>query len=59
VRREGENKLWWALSNKGMFDVSSFYSVIAYNDDILFSWKSILLDQGSFEGGFFPLGWRL
>jgi hypothetical protein len=36
ARREREDKFWWALSHKGMFDVSSFYRVLACNDGIPF-----------------------
>jgi hypothetical protein len=40
VRRDGQNKLWWSPSKKGLFVVSS-YSVLACNDDTPFPWKSI------------------
>jgi hypothetical protein len=41
VRREGEDKLWWAPSHKGKFDVRSFYKFHACKDDVPFPWKSI------------------
>jgi hypothetical protein len=41
VRREGEDKLWWAPSRKGEFDVRSFYRVLVCIDDVHFPWKSI------------------
>jgi hypothetical protein len=40
MRREGEDKLWWAHSNKGMLDVGSFYRVLACHDGIHFPCKS-------------------
>lgn len=33
VRREGEDKLWWAPSHKGKFDVRFFYKVLACKDE--------------------------
>jgi hypothetical protein len=41
VRREGKDKLWWAPSHIGKFDVKSFYRVIACKDEAHFPWKSI------------------
>jgi hypothetical protein len=43
VRQEGKNKLWWAPSHKRMFDVSSFYRVLACKDGFPFPWMSIWL----------------
>jgi len=28
VKQEGEDKPWWVLPKKGLFDVKSFYSVM-------------------------------
>jgi hypothetical protein len=41
VRRDRGDKLWWTLSHKGMFNVSSFYRVLACKDGFPFCWKSI------------------
>jgi hypothetical protein len=41
VGREGEDQLWWSLSQKGNFDVRSFYKVLACKEVVHFSWKSI------------------
>jgi len=43
VRREGEDKLWWAPSHKGKFDVRSFYRV--------FVCKMSFLSPGRVFGG--------
>jgi hypothetical protein len=40
VRQGGEDKLWWAPSHKGIFDVS-FSRVLACKDGFPFPWKSI------------------
>ncbi len=32
MRREGEDKLWWVFSKRGLFVVKSFYSVMGYYD---------------------------
>jgi hypothetical protein len=32
VRWEGQDKLWWGPSHKWMFDISSFYNVLAFKD---------------------------
>jgi hypothetical protein len=34
-RREGEDKFWWTLSKKGLFNVRSFYSGLVHNDDTI------------------------
>jgi hypothetical protein len=41
VRSEGDDKLWWTPSHKGKFDVSSFYKVLACNEEASVPWKSI------------------
>jgi hypothetical protein len=41
VRREGEDKLWWVPSKRGLFVVRSFYSVLVCNDGFHFPWKSV------------------
>jgi hypothetical protein len=41
VRRKGVDKLWWVPSQKGRFDVRSFYRVLGCKDDASFPWKSI------------------
>jgi len=42
VEWEGEDKLWWAPSNRGLFDVRSFYSILVCNAGIIFPWKRAL-----------------
>jgi hypothetical protein len=32
MRWEGEDKLWWVFSKRGLFVVKSFYSVMGYYD---------------------------
>jgi hypothetical protein len=39
VRREGEDKLWWVSSKKGLFGGKSFYSVMGYHDGVRFLGK--------------------
>ena len=43
VRQEGEYKLWWDPSHKRMFDVGSFYRVLACKDRFPFPSMSIWL----------------
>jgi hypothetical protein len=58
VRQEGEYKLWWAPSHKRMFDVSSFYRVLACKDGFPFPWMSIwLASKVPLRGVFFFLAW--
>jgi hypothetical protein len=38
---EGEDKLWWVFSKRGVFVVRSFYSVLACNDGLGFPWSSV------------------
>jgi hypothetical protein len=40
VRRDGINKLWWPPSIKRLFNVSSYYSVLAGNNATPFPWKT-------------------
>ena len=40
-KRGGVDKLWWILSHKGIFDVRSFYKILAHKDNPSFPWKSI------------------
>jgi hypothetical protein len=39
VRREGEDRLWWVPSEKGLFGGKSFYSVMVCHDGIRFHGK--------------------
>jgi hypothetical protein len=39
VRWEGEDKLWWGPSKKGLFGVKSFYSVMCCHDCVFFLGK--------------------
>jgi hypothetical protein len=41
VRREGNEKLWWAPSKKELFGVKSFYSAMGCHDGVRFLWKSV------------------
>jgi hypothetical protein len=41
VRQEGEDKLCWVSSKRGLFAIRSFYSVLVRNDGSLFLWKSV------------------
>jgi len=45
VRRKEEDKLWWAPSHKGNFDVRSLYKILACKDAFPFPWKSIWRTQ--------------
>jgi hypothetical protein len=40
-RGVGEDKLWWIPSNKGSFEVSSFYRVLSAHGSLPFPWKGI------------------
>lgn len=53
VRREGEDKVWWAPSHKGKFDVRSFYKVLPCKDEVLFPWKSIWHTTVPLKAAFF------
>jgi hypothetical protein len=41
LRWGGEDKLCWAPSKIGLFDVRSFYNILAPHDNDSFPWKSI------------------
>jgi hypothetical protein len=41
VRQEGEDKLWWVPSKRGLFGVKSFYNVMGCHDGFRFPWKSV------------------
>jgi hypothetical protein len=41
VRREGEDKLWWVVPKRGLFDIKSFSSVMSCNHGFCFHWKSV------------------
>ena len=41
MRQGREDEIWWVPSCKGKFNVSSFYKTLTYNENFLFSWKSI------------------
>jgi hypothetical protein len=53
VRREGEDKLWWTSSKKGLFVISSFNNVLVCNDAIHFFWKSIWRTNVPLRAAFF------
>jgi hypothetical protein len=53
LRREGEDKLWWAPSCKGKFDVRSFCKRIASEESSPFSWKSIWRTKAPSRVAFF------
>ena len=37
----GEDKLWWLPSNKGVFEVRTFYRVLSSHGCLTFPWKGI------------------
>jgi hypothetical protein len=41
MRREGEVKLWWATSKRGLYGVKSFYSVMSCYDGFRFHWQNV------------------
>jgi hypothetical protein len=41
LREDGGDKLWWAPSRKGRFEVKSFYRALSGHESISFPWKSI------------------
>ena len=41
MRENGEDKLWWVPSRKGIFEVKSFYRVLSAPGPLSFPWKSI------------------
>jgi hypothetical protein len=55
VIRAGKDKLWWAFSHKGKFDIRSFYRVFACKDEVPFPWKSILRTKVLLKVVFFRL----
>jgi hypothetical protein len=40
-KREGEGKLWWVPSKRGLFGIKSFYNVMTCNDGFCFPWKIV------------------
>jgi hypothetical protein len=54
VRQEGKDKLCCASSERGLFDVKSFYSVMGCNDGSHFPWKSVWRTKIP-DGGLFRL----
>jgi hypothetical protein len=53
VKQDDVYKLWWSPSKKGLFDVSSYYSVLAGNDVTHFPWKSIWKTKVPLREAFF------
>jgi len=53
VAQDGGDRLWWSLSHKGSFDVSSFYKALACKEAILFPWKSIWRTKAPLKVAFF------
>ena len=47
------DKLWWILSHKGIFDVRSFYKILAYKDNSSFPRKSIWRTKAPLKVAFF------
>jgi hypothetical protein len=41
MRQEGEDRLWWIPSKRGLFGVKSFYNVMGCHDGFCFPWKSV------------------
>jgi hypothetical protein len=41
LRGEGEDKLWWVPSRKGLFEVKTFYRVLSTRGSNSFPWKSV------------------
>jgi hypothetical protein len=54
MRREGEGKLCWVPSKRGLFGVKSFYRVMdCCHDGFCFSWKSVWRTKVSLRVAFF------
>lgn len=53
VVHDGGDRLWWSLSHKGSFDVSSFYKGLSCKDAIFFPWKSIWRTKAPLKVAFF------
>jgi hypothetical protein len=52
-RRGGVDKLWWIPSHKGIFDIRSFYKILAHKDNPSFPWKSIWRTKAPLKVAFF------
>ena len=55
MRRDREDEIWWVLSCKGKFDMSSFYKTLTCNENFLFHWKSIWRTKAPLRVVFFHL----
>jgi hypothetical protein len=51
--REGEDKLWWVPSRKGVFEVRSFYRVLSSLGSPPFPWKGIWRTKAPPRAAFF------
>jgi hypothetical protein len=58
MRCEGEDKLWWVSSKRGLFGVKSFYMVMGCHDDFCFPWRSVWQTKVSLRVTFFFVDWR-
>jgi len=56
VRSEGDDKMWWIPSKKGLFDVKSFYSVLGCLDGI-HALKKVFGELRFHSGWPFLIGW--
>lgn len=45
LRQGGEDKFYWVPSNRGLFNVRSYYNVLIPHDITHFHWKSILWNK--------------
>jgi hypothetical protein len=53
-RRRGEvDKLWWIPSREGIFDIRSFYKILAHKDNLSFPWKSVWRTKAPLKVAFF------
>jgi hypothetical protein len=52
LREDGEDKLWWAPSHKGGFEVKSYYRALSAHGPISFPWKSIWRSKAPPRGFF-------
>ena len=53
MRKEGEDRLWWIPSKRGLFGVKSFYRAMDSHDGFRLPWKSVLRTKAHVKVAFF------
>jgi hypothetical protein len=53
MRPEGNDKLWWVPSKRGLFGVKSFYNVMSCKNGLRFPWNSVWRTKAPLMVAFF------